>query len=690
MAFPVSHKTIFVLDHGPNFLGSCHQNMEFDIFTKTRQPGIIPLAPLSKSLWTCSVEAAIEYCRIVWDIFPTEKLIRFIVSDTSSLTLNSWSQDQQNLNHLMAALAQVGPPQNVSSKECNVIHGLNAAIEALCECSEIQHEKRTSMTESAGKVVNRGRIICFTNVKSDLEVNSLVECFQSALLEHNKLASSSDSLMTIQHCELVMMHVYPVNKESCIAHQPKKVVSPILSTEIYNVKSGRHLAAKLGLLVQQHYNLASTTVTGIPMKEEQNASSSANYDVELLHPAAAHAEVFKTGVVNSEGIHITAVKEGQLYETVTLKWCTPRSSSVELQYCTSAFRITPVDVNNRPSSCLTNFLLNGRAVMLEMPRKSGSKVLSHMLASHGGEIFIHTLGTGRSILEDPPSISEGCGGRVTDYRINDFGDFMKQNRLVPHDPKQERNEPPIEMAKKKLTRLTQYWPLVFSHTTIFNNASQIGSLLQLITKETLDANDVAECRKSIFGLVTSENKGLPLNVPTISTRGKGPKREEHYRLAWNELEAFVRCHCTTAEHQSVLECLLECRKPNTDGEGSASIASVKVQLGAQSPSHSPGKKTEKNGRDEKEFSRSYDSDEKDTERNKSFDNSGDSSYKYHPAKKLKLSADVLKTSGNRSLLSLWTDRITTEHEKRFVEFAGRINGNGPVKLYPNIKCETGK
>lgn len=102
------------------------------------------------------------------------------------------------------------------------------------------------------------------------------------------------------------------------------------------------------------------------------------------------------GVVNAEGVHTTTVKEGQLYETVTLKWCTPRSSSVgkyyeltfiaynffnilhfkvilvvvvikvhffkyftELQYCTSAFRITPVDVNNRPSSCLTNFLLNG-------------------------------------------------------------------------------------------------------------------------------------------------------------------------------------------------------------------------------------------------------------------------------------------------------------------------------------------
>ncbi|KAG8176539.1 hypothetical protein JTE90_014884 [Oedothorax gibbosus] len=678
MAFPVSHKTVFVLDHGPSFLNSCHQTMEFDIFTKTRQPGIIPLAPLSKSLWTCSVEAAIEYCRIVWDIFPTEKLIRFIVSDTSSLTLNTWNQDQQNLNLLMSSLAQVGPPATSSQKkECSVMHGLNAAIEALCECSEVQHEKRTAMTESAGKVLNRGRVICFTNVKSDLEVNSLLECFQDALSEHNKLAASSDSLMVVQHCELIMMHVYPVNKESCIAHQPKKMVSPILSTEIHNVKSGRHLAAKLGVLVQQHYNLASTTVTGIPMKEEQNASSSANYDVELLHPVAAHAEVFKTGVVNAEGVHITAVKEGQLYETVTLKWCTPRSSSVELQYCTSSFRITPVDVNNRPSSCLTNFLLNGRAVMLEMPRKSGSKVLSHMLASHGGEIFIHTLGTGRSILEDPPSISEGCGGRVTDYRINDFGDFMKQNRLIPIEPNSERLEFPIETAKKKLCRLTQYWPLVFSHTTIFNNASQIGPLLHLITKESLDPGEVAECKKSIYNLVSYESKGHPLNVPTITTRGKGPKRQEHYRLAWNELEAFVRCHCTTAEHRSVLDCLVECRKPNTEGEGVASVASVRAQMGATTPT----KKEEALPEPIEDF--------KEAERKKILDN-GHEPKKFPPPKKIKLSIDAVKNSGTRSLLSLWTDRITSEHEKRFVDFVGRTNGNGPVKLYPNMKCEAGK
>ena len=86
--------------------------------------------------------------------------------------------------------------------------------------------------------------------------------------------------------------------------------------------------------------------------------------------------------------------------------------------------------------------------MLEQPRKVGSKVISHMLASHGGEIFLHCLATSRSSLEDPPSISEGCGGRVTDYRITDFGEFMRENRLAPCQPTPEtEEEAPIERGQ---------------------------------------------------------------------------------------------------------------------------------------------------------------------------------------------------------------------------------------------------
>jgi len=74
--FPANHKTVFVLDHTPYFGASVDSVVELDLPSKPRAPGVIPLAPISKSLWTASVEAAIEYCRVVWDLFPTGKLVR--------------------------------------------------------------------------------------------------------------------------------------------------------------------------------------------------------------------------------------------------------------------------------------------------------------------------------------------------------------------------------------------------------------------------------------------------------------------------------------------------------------------------------------------------------------------------------------------------------------------------------------
>lgn len=87
-------------------------------------------------------------------------------------------------------------------------------------------------------------------------------------------------------------------------------ITPNLKTEIHSVKA-RDFPNKLTHLILPHYDLASTTVTGIPMKEEQNASSSANYDVEIFHARNAHSVIL--------GIELmlpTSIKEGSEYETV--------------------------------------------------------------------------------------------------------------------------------------------------------------------------------------------------------------------------------------------------------------------------------------------------------------------------------------------------------------------------------------
>uniref|UniRef100_A0A8C7SRD9 Integrator complex subunit 13 n=1 Tax=Oncorhynchus mykiss TaxID=8022 RepID=A0A8C7SRD9_ONCMY len=354
--FSVSHKTAFVVDHCPYMAESCRQQVECDVLTKSRGQGMIPLAPVSKSLWTCAVECSMEYCRILYDVYPLRKLINYIVSDSEFHILNSWRQEDQSTHELMSALAAVGPPNPQEDPECcSVLHGLVAAVESLCKITEYQHEARTTLMDTADRVANRGRIICLTNAKSDTHVRMLEDCVQETILEQNKMAAGSDRLMSIQQCELVLVHIFPQGEDTLVSDRPKKEVSSLLTSEVHSVRAGRHLATKLNILVQQHFDLASTTITNIPMKEEQHANTSANYDVELLHHRDAHLEFFKSGDLHMAG---STSRDSGLKETVTLKWCTPRTNSVELHYCTGAYRISPTDVNSRPSSCLTNFLLN--------------------------------------------------------------------------------------------------------------------------------------------------------------------------------------------------------------------------------------------------------------------------------------------------------------------------------------------
>ncbi|XP_020326758.2 integrator complex subunit 13 isoform X3 [Oncorhynchus kisutch] len=691
--FSVSHKTAFVVDHCPYMAESCRQQVECDVLTKSRGQGMIPLAPVSKSLWTCAVECSMEYCRILYDVYPLRKLINYIVSDSEFHILNSWRQEDQSTHELMSALAAVGPPNPQEDPECcSVLHGLVAAVESLCKITEYQHEARTTLMDTADRVANRGRIICLTNAKSDTHVRMLEDCVQETILEQNKMAAGSDRLMPIQQCELVLVHIFPQGEDTLVSDRPKKEVSSLLTSEVHSVRAGRHLATKLNILVQQHFDLASTTITNIPMKEEQHANTSANYDVELLHHRDAHLEFFKSGDLHMAG---STSRDSGLKETVTLKWCTPRTNSVELHYCTGAYRISPTDVNSRPSSCLTNFLLNGRSVLLEQPRKSGSKVISHMLSSHGGEIFLHVLNSTRSTLEDPPSISEGCGGRVTDYRITDFGEFMRENRLtpVPESPDTEASgKPPAERAKAQLERYTRYWPMIISQTTIFNMQAVVP-LANLIVKESLSEEDLLTCQKTVYNLVDMERKNDPLPISTVGSRGKGPKRDEQYRIMWNELETLVKTHVAGSErHQRVLDCIIACRsKPPEEEE--------RKKRGR--------KREDKEDKAEKNINKdSEDKSWQESERSwlkgvvervkeeqgesEVIKDSPDSPEPLNKKPRLEEIQLPEKAKGPVSLLTMWTNRITVANSRKHQEFAGRISSvNNKAELYQHLKDENG-
>ncbi|XP_014678017.1 PREDICTED: protein asunder homolog [Priapulus caudatus] len=505
MAVPLSHKTLFVLDHSPAFLQSSKVVVEYDIFNKAR-PGVIPLAPITKTLWTCAVEAVVEYCRIVYDIFATDKLIRFVLSDPKLPAFPvSWNQDAQGLDQVMAHLAEHGSPSSSCDQDdCSITAAIAKAIATLCEPTERQQRRTPDAGEAATTetdLSNGGRIVCITNCKSKAQIKMIEESMSDAFVRHNKMAAES--------------------------HR-REVVPAAVNSEVIVVRTGRYIAAKLAFLVQLHYDLASTTVTGIPMKVIGGCDGAAGGGIR--------------------------------YEMVTLKWWHALYAQRSVE------RSADAGYNLRSRGVKVLVL----SAMLHFQPAAG-RSLSHIGDPEHAAADV-TLGPPRRTraraLNRRPC-SEGCAGAGNATTgSTDFGDFMKDSRLAPveadaqqqqQQQQQEEEEDaemkPVRKAKAQLERMTRFWPMVIGETVIFNILSNLDPLPSLITKEVLDEEDVVDCKKAIYHMVAMEQRNETLAIPMIGTRGKAHKREEQYRQMWSELDTLVKAHAENSSgHQQVSGC----------------------------------------------------------------------------------------------------------------------------------------
>lgn len=193
---------------------------------------------------------------------------------------------------------------------------------------------------------------------------------------------------------------------------------------------------------------------------------------------------------------------------------------------------------------------------MNLLRKSGGKTTSHLLSARGGEIFIHALQITRSCLEDPPSISEGPGGRITDYRIADFAAYIKAHRLIPlkSKPKTEEN---LHIVRERLSSRSPYFPLTFSTTMVFNLQRYlpwVPNLIRKIAKKEMDKADEIQCQQCIYELYTALTRRELLPFPNLSAnRIKGHKKIDQYKLLCSELELIIKDCAKTPYHKAVLE-----------------------------------------------------------------------------------------------------------------------------------------
>ncbi|KRX17181.1 Protein asunder -like protein [Trichinella nelsoni] len=333
-----------------------------------------------------------------------------------------------------------------------------------------------------------------------------------------------------------------------------------LRVYLYNCEAGSPLFNKIYQIVQRHYDLASLTVCNIPMKEEVSEAESGSkpYSVELLHPRKVLEDVWKAGLIRNNGtIYVTAVNS--TYMTFKVNWGSVwRSHEKDLQFSTMAVPCTPVSINQRETMCLTNYILSGRIVLICVDLPDEGRIYTHALVSRNGRLYVQSLQIGRSSYEMLPSIKNGPGTAVTDYRVNAFQQLIEDSLLKPGGP-----TIPKGTAEKHLIETTEYWPLNNGSSVLFALSSRLEPLLSHMRKKILTECDQEECRRVLLDINTSFLKNEPLPSGNCKKMaGMTPKQQ--YSVLWAELNKYVS---TYAHHSKAHESLLVALQQVTQKSG---------------------------------------------------------------------------------------------------------------------------
>lgn len=585
-----SSKTVFLLDRNEYFTRvSSSYVLDSDIVKDdSKQTNITakfpPIPPLDRSMWTCTVEAVVGYSRLVWDLFSPED---HLVSVLSLLPKNnfeqvcSWASEDQNLTQFMAKIAKNTyihqllpneklvkacdmsklPPDAVTANLDTILNGLGKALDQLSRLSEKQLERLSesntisepyissppgprspNASESGDSIENQCRIILITTLANGDQVKKIATKFKALLNDQNstiaEISPSHDNeskRCPIDKCELVIINTYALEGDFRAFDLGEfNIHEHNLSIKAFSVKSGKYIAGLLNNLCLEHYNLKSTTIMGIPMKEEQSAGTSCQYNVEIVHSAFVHDEI--ADLNNVDRID----RNGFICDTFKLHWCSPRTQALELQHCVATSRLTAVDVNSRPSQCLTNFLLNGRTVMLEIFKSKSSRQTTHFLAAHNGILFIHTLPSSnhKQSCDDSPSISEATGSKVTDYRLTEFVEFMKSNTLVFKPSKKELDKKYLDKVLEDLKCQTAFWPLTHSLKAL-HDTNQDANGDERVVKGS--KRPVSKLMKPVNESPLKKQKQVTLHIPEINIAN--PSLEEtavYYRSGVSLMQTWFQ------------------------------------------------------------------------------------------------------------------------------------------------------
>ncbi|CAH8495531.1 unnamed protein product [Schistosoma turkestanicum] len=363
--------------------------------------------------------------------------------------------------------------------------------------------------------------------------------------------------MDVTSSEWIFVDLFPASEFSTDVNElyPKQLelphnVDPNVRHRFFYHKlqaTSQELYQGLMRLAECHYNLSSTLVQDIPMKEEANINSgSSMYGVEILHRAEVHDMLKCAGIydkllvrADSENSKSISRPNSGFSKTLGIKWVTPKSSDTSfLRFAVATYRVTLADVCHRASTCLAQFVLGGRSVALAHRLQSSFPALpndSNFLAScptdeallltcHGSVMYIHVLAT-LFPMTHPQNISLTSNPNMStgDYRVQAFIDqILRPSRLAPASARLNYSVFPKKRAQQHIERQTRYWPLMESQTLLGKTKLDVARI------STFDYEYLVHKHKSL-GL-SSSSGNLPV-APVLQAEAIAMATELDYILS---------------------------------------------------------------------------------------------------------------------------------------------------------------
>ncbi|RHZ89974.1 hypothetical protein Glove_9g117 [Diversispora epigaea] len=377
--------TIILLD--------CHPNTQIPCIPEPTDSTIVPPCPL----WSCFVEATLEYCRVVFDLFDAGSNAHPISVHVAGVPLersilNNWNE--QNLKQIAENFTFISP-HSVSPSPMRMLHALENSLKSL----DLYETEGSFNVRVVLILMAKGGEKQFSYRETEDQKQIDIPLMLRDIIAHRGF-STKKNLSKLLKCHFDILRVFPsyesIPQDVPYTKLPISNIWTTFSATVYNVLPQRKCLTRSMLhLVQLHRQLNTLKLLEVPMKRSDNTKTT--FEIELLYPADNHLP--HNNPIKSKRPRIFEPDHLKERQTV-VKWVKAKLYGLDETVTRCTHLVTPIDIS-APTRVLITSLVKGAIYALCDPTSSvtstsirhentvqGKTPLSQILCFREGALYV--------------------------------------------------------------------------------------------------------------------------------------------------------------------------------------------------------------------------------------------------------------------------------------------------------------